>query len=94
MAYADFNINVTCTDEEAVKIKKETGLDIQHEIRKRIEEALKSINLQLAGAAYEITDLDVLLQEAQAIGDEIVEIPEIKTGTQTEPSTTTEENEN
>jgi len=53
-----------------------------------ISEALKSINLQLSDAAYEITDLDALLQEAQAIGDEIVETPQqTKQGTVTPTST-------
>jgi hypothetical protein len=61
------------------------------DVNKLITLALKDISSQLNNAAYEITDLDALLQEAQAIGDEVVETQEI-TGTVT--PNTTEESDN
>lgn len=50
------------------------------DVNKLITLALKDVSLQLNDAAYEITDLDALLRESQAIGDEVVETKEVKTG--------------
>jgi hypothetical protein len=52
----------------AARILSSIGLDINTEIAKILE----SLNLQLMSAAYEVTNLDDLLRQARAIGDEIV----------------------
>lgn len=57
---------------EAARVLSSIGIDVNA----LVEEALKSINSQLTDAAYEMTDLDGLLKEAQAIGDDVVQIPE------------------
>jgi hypothetical protein len=52
----------------AAKILSSIGIDVNH----LITQALQSINEQLTDAAYSVTDLDELLKQAQAIGDEEV----------------------
>lgn len=56
-----------------------------------IEQALKDISSQLNDATYEITDLDALLSEAQAVGDEVVETHKEIKKTGTEPTGTQED---
>jgi hypothetical protein len=56
-----------------------------------ISEAVREINLQLSAAAYEITDLDALLQDAQAIGDEIVKTEQTEEGFVTPTTTETDD---
>ena len=43
------------------------------DVNELIEEALHSCQKQLSDAAYEMTDLDELLNHAQAMGDEVAE---------------------
>ena len=52
----------------AAKLLSSIGIDV----KEHVAEALKSINVQLSDAAYAMTDLDELLESAQAIGDEVV----------------------
>ena len=66
----------------AAKVLSSIGVDVNV----YIEEALKSINHQLTDAAYESTDLDELLEQAQAIGDEVAEKSEETTGNATPTS--------
>lgn len=61
----------------AAKILSSIGIDVND----LITQALQSINDQLTDAAYSVTDLDELLQQAQAIGDEVVEESEKKSQT-------------
>ena len=56
----------------AARTLSSIGIDVTDDVKV----ALQSINQQLNDAAYEITDLDELLKEAQAIGDEVVEKPQ------------------
>lgn len=48
------------------------------DVTKDVEQALQTINQQLSEAAYAETDLDELLKEAQAIGDEVEKTPSVK----------------
>ena len=57
------------------------------DVNELITLALQSVNSQLNAAAYEITDLDALLQEAQMMGDEVVETQQGETGNVTPDST-------
>ena len=43
------------------------------DVNELIEEALRSCQKQLNDAAYEMTDLDELLNHAQAMGDEVAQ---------------------
>lgn len=66
---------------ESSRVLTSLGIDVT----KLIAQALKDTNSQLSDAAYEITDLDALLQEAQAIGDDFVETPETEAGAASTP---------
>jgi hypothetical protein len=61
---------------DSARLLTSVGVDVNE----LITLALKNVNQQLNGAAYEITDLDALLQEAQAMGDEVVKTPQGETG--------------
>jgi hypothetical protein len=53
---------------ESARILKEIGVDVTPQLTS----VLQAISKQLADAAYEATDLDALLAEAQALGDDVV----------------------
>jgi predicted ATP-grasp superfamily ATP-dependent carboligase len=57
---------------EAARRLSSVGIDVND----LIEETLRSINKQITELAYKITDIDDLLNEAQSIGDEIVQTEE------------------
>ena len=57
---------------EAARVLHSLGIDVND----LIEQALSSINSQLTGVAYEMTNLDELLAEARAIGDDVVQLQE------------------
>lgn len=77
---------ITCVKKliEASQLLSIIGIDINTQV----SNVLLSINAQLQDAAYSITDIHELIQEARSIGDEeIVKKPQ-KEGGSTPPSTT------
>lgn len=74
---------------ESARILTRIGIDVN----KLVMLALKDINSQLNDAAYEITDLDALLKESQAIGDEVVEKPQTEKGPVTPTPTEKDDNQ-
>ncbi len=61
---------------DAARHLSSIGIDVNE----FITQALKDVSLQLNDAAYAVTDLDALLNEARAIGDEVVKKPQAKEG--------------
>jgi len=53
----------------AARILTSLGVDVNY----FVTQALEAVNAQINGVAYEVSNLDELLKQAQAIGDEVVQ---------------------